>query len=589
MRTSAVVRLGVALAVALPAFLFTNPAFQPMAERVAGKGARVSHRFELARPESLFLDYELVVSSRGGPRPEVAVLLNGTRAASLAFDVLSRQQFGKVRLPAAATRAGTNEIAVEVTGGTEPTVELSARLNNYFGIAPDVPRAAIVSDEAAGLWWAARSVIAHAGSFLLSFAASLGVVWVLWRLGGGARSLAVTLAPAALLVPVLMWAVVTDLHVWLYPETVLALAIVPWALVLAGRGLRRRRVLVLKLAGVTVATLLLLEVALRITNAVSPSFIFYADSFGRYRGRPGAPHFGTVLNSRGFNDVERSIARPADVTTRIVALGDSFAFGVVPYAANYLTLLERELSTAGPAEVINMGVSATEPRDYRAILVDEGLAYRPDLVLVSLYLGNDLEARRPRWYERSYVTTLINFVSHLGRARQMVVRGGGTDTAYDDGAPSLDEGAFLRIQMERATLYTSTDAEIGANVDRAVRALADIRDLARGVGADCLVVLIPDETQVDPALQAEVARAWDRPLDAIDFTRPTRLVGAALARAGVTAVDLLPAFQAAAQQERLYKPRDTHWNLAGNRLAASEIAPAVRARIAGRTGTPPSR
>jgi hypothetical protein len=587
--TSAVVRLGVALAVALPAFLLTNPAFQPMAERVAGTGSRVSHRFELARPESLFLDYEIVVASSGGPRPEVAVLVNGTPAARLVVDVLSRQQFGKVRLPADATRAGANEMAVEVTGGAAPTVELSARLNNYYGIAPDIPRAAIVSDEAARLWWASRSVMAHAGSFLLAFVASLGVVWGLWRVGGAARSLAVTLAPAALLVPVLTWAFATDLHVWLFPETVLALALVPWVLVLAGRGLLRRRVLVLKLAGVTLATLLLLEVALRITNAVSPSFIFYADSFGRYRGRPGAPHYGTVLNSRGFNDVERSLERPADVSTRIVALGDSFAFGVVPHAANYLTLLERELSVAAPAEVINMGVSATEPRDYRAILVDEGLAYRPDLVLVSLYLGNDLEARRPRWYEHSYVTTLINFVSHLGRARQMVVRGGGTGAAYDDASPSLDEAAFLRIQMERAMLYTSTDAEIGVNVDRAVRALADIRDLARGAGADCLVVVIPDETQVDAALQAEVARAWDRPLDSIDFARPTRLVAAALARAGVAAVDLLPAFQAAAKGERLYKPRDTHWNLAGNRLAASEIAPAVRARIASRTGAPSSR
>ena len=123
----------------------------------------------------------------------------------------------------------------------------------------------------------------------------------------------------------------------------------------------------------------LLEGALRAANAVSPSFIFYSDSFGRYRGKPGSPHHGTVLNSRGFNDVERSVSRPPHVRTRIVALGDSFAFGVVPYADNYLTLTERGLASDGSVEVINMGVSATDPRDYRAILVDEGLAYRPDL------------------------------------------------------------------------------------------------------------------------------------------------------------------------------------------------------------------
>ena len=56
-----------------------------------------------------------------------------------------------------------------------------------------------------------------------------------------------------------------------------------------------------------------------------------------------------------------------------------------------------------------------------AVLVDEGLKFRPDLVLVSLYVGNDLEVRQPRWYERSFVTTLINFLWHLNRARQKKV------------------------------------------------------------------------------------------------------------------------------------------------------------------------
>ena len=44
-------------------------------------------------------------------------------------------------------------------------------------------------------------------------------------------------------------------------------------------------------------------------------------------------------------------------------------------------------------------------------------------------------------------------------------------------------------------------------------------------------------------------------------------------------LDLLPAFVEAGQRTRLYKPRDTHWNLAGNRLAAEVIAPIMRERI----------
>jgi cell volume regulation protein A len=58
-----------------------------------------------------------------------------------------------------------------------------------------------------------------------------------------------------------------------------------------------------------------------------------------------------------------------------------------------------------------------------------------------------------------------------------------------------------------------------------------------------------------------------------------RAIAAALSAQGVEVLDLLPAFAEAGQQTRLYKPRDTHWNLAGNRLAATVIAPAVRARL----------
>jgi hypothetical protein len=117
---------------------------------------------------------------------------------------------------------------------------------------------------------------------------------------------------------------------------------------------------------------------------------------------------------------------------------------------------------------------------------------------------------------------------------------------------------------------------LSAAADRAVADLVEIRDLASGIGADCIVVLIPDETQVDAGLQREVARAWGRGRESLDFARPTRVVAAALARADVSTIDLLPAFQHAGESGRLYKPNDTHWNIAGNRVAAEVIVSALR-------------
>ena len=75
---------------------------------------------------------------------------------------------------------------------------------------------------------------------------------------------------------------------------------------------------------------------------------------------------------------------------------------------------------------------------------------------------------------------------------------------------------------------------------------------------------------------AEVARAWGRSLEGIDFARPSRVLAEALENAGVATLDLTPAFQSAAPVTRLYKPRDTHWNVAGNRLASEAIVAVLR-------------
>ncbi|MFZ2880958.1 MAG: hypothetical protein WA009_15555, partial [Phototrophicaceae bacterium] len=56
------------------------------------------------------------------------------------------------------------------------------------------------------------------------------------------------------------------------------------------------------------------------------------------------------------------------------------------------------------------------------------------------------------------------------------------------------------------------------------------------------------------------------------------LIAALLAeRAGWRLIDLTPAFEAAAAEERLlYYPYDTHWNQAGHDLAAQVIAEAIK-------------
>src|SRR5262249_38722881 len=73
---------------------------------------------------------------------------------------------------------------------------------------------------------------------------------------------------------------------------------------------------------------------------------------------------------------------------RIAALGDSFAVGpAVPFADNYLSLLDKSLCGV---EIYNFGVSGAGPREYLALLRRDVWPQQPDLVLVSVFVGNDI-------------------------------------------------------------------------------------------------------------------------------------------------------------------------------------------------------
>jgi hypothetical protein len=579
-RRDRVPALAFAAALAVPAFLLTNESFRPVAERFRFEGPRATGQFALAFREPLFLEYEAVVRAPGGGRPVVRVRLNDVLVATVGADAVYRRAFGKLQMPLAAVRDGPNELVIDVEGSAGATFTVDARVTNYYGIAPDFPRAFVVSDEAFAQLLGQRSIARSALRFGLFYLGGVLLLLGLARASGRhvkAGWHAPLWSPAIVLLLALGYSLATPLHIWLSPEASLVVTVTPWMLAALVFWIGTRRVAAARVAVATGLTIGLLEVTLRAFNYVSPSFIFYSDSFGRYRGQPGAPHFDSRLNSKGFNDVERQLARPSHVTARVVAIGDSFTFGVVPYSANYLTLAERELGRDAPVEIVKMGVSGTETRDYLAILVEEGLSYGPDVVVAGFYVGNDFEVRERKPYERSYLTTLGYFLWSMGRAGRTVTLVDDSERRqYDDAAGSLEPDVFLQVLAERSWIYTASDERLATAAGRAAGYLREMRDLAERSGSEFLVVVMPDEVQVAAGVQQQLADVLGRSGEEIDFVRPTNLIVGMLERQGIRVLNLLPAFADAGRGLRLYKPHDTHWNLAGNRLAAATLAPALR-------------
>lgn len=99
-------------------------------------------------------------------------------------------------------------------------------------------------------------------------------------------------------------------------------------------------------------------------------------------------------NSAGHYDFERNLAKSSN-TYRIVVIGDSFVEAVqVPLARTFHKLLETSLNSSlgsgvdRKIEVIALGNSGAGQRKNRDVLVNSGLSYNPDMVLVTLY-AND--------------------------------------------------------------------------------------------------------------------------------------------------------------------------------------------------------
>jgi hypothetical protein len=86
------------------------------------------------------------------------------------------------------------------------------------------------------------------------------------------------------------------------------------------------------------------------------------------------------------------------------------------------------------------------------------------------------------------------------------------------------------------------------------------------------VVIAPDEIQISKKLQGEVIKNYYPKLNRNqwDITQPNKLLMDKLNKLGVKYVNLYPYFLEKSG-ERLYIPRNTHWDIAGNQLAANII------------------
>jgi hypothetical protein len=320
-----------------------------------------------------------------------------------------------------------------------------------------------------------------------------------------------------------------------------------------------------------ILTFALLEASLRLYHYTSPSFIFPDNSDNRFRAKPFDSNFGFTLNSRGFHDTEFQQSKiPGSL--RIVGIGDSFVFSVVPYQYNFLTLLEDKMNAPGNRrfEILNLGIPSTSPREYFSVLVKEALPLKPDAALICIFIGNDfIEISLKPALHRSFVISAAKyFIDSLRYVEANIIHGNHSPQGYDDVAPTFSDGYFLEIEATRSEVYDQAKAMLSERLPRVMAWIDEIKTVCESNGIKLLVMLIPDELQVNTDLQARVLEKIGADKNKLDFDRPNKRLAEELRARNIRYLDVLEPFRLRTRTVRLYKPRDTHWNIAGNRLAA---------------------
>lgn len=320
-----------------------------------------------------------------------------------------------------------------------------------------------------------------------------------------------------------------------------------------------------------------------------------------------------VANAHGFRTRPFAPRRPG--VRRVVVIGDSFMGGWEVEADDvFAARLERLLGDR--VEVFNLGLGSQGPREYLTLLEEVALPLEPDLILLSVFTGNDVRAVKehvPLTDLRSRLMhriRIVSFLRHVGLGPEWSVGrpldpGGAPVTPYRRRFPGPAVLNYWADRSLKAAARLTGETALPAETflcDRAEAIQIDLMHLssleddthpawsptrsylgrsieaARRAGVPLLALVVPVVRQVHASARAEVGDAFGPEVARI-YEGDT--VGEKIRKyfedAGVPAVNLLPDFRRRdAAGERLYWRFDGHWTPAGHAAAAAAAVPAVR-------------
>lgn len=332
------------------------------------------------------------------------------------------------------------------------------------------------------------------------------------------------------------------------------------------------------------------ELLLRLLAPESPLTdhgLYVDDPALGWRLKPGLAYVGpngerVAINAHGMRDPERSREKPPGAR-RVLVLGDSFTFGsAVDAGATYPRRLEQLL---GPGvEVVNAGVPRYSTVQEATWLEREGPAWGADAIVLGFFVGNDVWENLTGTHGQDLRVENGELVERKRGQRSFLRRLRGRSRLYRlfKDLPELvsdrvrGDDALTRkyheLELARAAVCLRDEPASWSEAwTRTREALA--RVAAAAAGRPVVLLVIPDELQVDATLRAAVFERAGADPAAYDLDAPQRRLAELARQHGFHLVDPLEELRRrTAAGERLYLPLDSHWNGAGHALAAEALA-----------------
>ena len=324
--------------------------------------------------------------------------------------------------------------------------------------------------------------------------------------------------------------------------------------------------------------------------------IYLADDVAIKRLRPGfeagpsddilGVNKGASFNSLGYRG--REIRQQKEDQTRIWVVGDSFTFGPgVRDSETYSAVLETELlnSEGGAVEVINAGVPGRWVDEYYLDLKRRGLALDPDIVLVGVYIRNDLDGKDARghvWAEvdAEGLPVVVEFPEiriengrevraiRKSRWKLPIIRDSHVAQLLYDAGKVVDQGTRGRSVKNAHHYQDDIGPEAELAIDKVERLLVAMNDLAQARGIRLVVMLFPARDQLYPENYEALV--------GLDIEKPQRDLAAFLRSRGIDTLDLLPALRAEKDTTQIHFDHDDHWDVGGHAVVARAIAQHLR-------------